>query len=474
MTIESTEDDARSDDVSTATTTAPAPQLAGPAAPAFQLRSDPIPSFGALQQARAEVFRSARALDRFRRDVEGLAQSGEEGRRRGLGLWMLGRFDEAAAQLASHEQDDVASFTRANALMAAGRPADAAPVFARLSKAYPDEPRPRGGAFEAELEAALAAHGEERAEAKLSALLAEAPASFAESAEGHYLKARLAELGREGERALDEYASAIERDGTHRSALERAAHLAERSGLDELALEYYERLLRLLPIDSRALMNLGVLYEDLGRDQDAAACYDTVAKAYPENRRARLYLLDARAGMEMFYDEDMERKEDRLNQILRTPITDFELSVRARNCLSKMNIITLGDLVKKTEQELLSYKNFGETSLNEIKEILVSKNLRLGMAHDEAVASIEAATRPRATGENAEILNRPLADLELSIRARRTVENLGCLTLGDVLVHTEDELLGMPNFGQTSLQELKRKLAEIGLSLKAKDKKRRK
>ena len=87
------------------------------------------------------------------------------------------------------------------------------------------------------------------------------------------------------------------------------------------------------------------------------------------------------------------------------------------------------------------------------------------MAHEEAVASIEAATRPRATGENAELLNRPVSDLDLSIRARRTVESLSCLTLGDVIQHTEEELLGMPNFGVTSLTELKRKLAEFGLKL---------
>jgi DNA-directed RNA polymerase subunit alpha len=167
----------------------------------------------------------------------------------------------------------------------------------------------------------------------------------------------------------------------------------------------------------------------------------------------------------MYYDEDLERKEDRLNQILRTPITDFELSVRARNCLNKMNIVTLGDLVKLSEQELLSYKNFGETSLNEIKEILNSKGLRLGMRHEEAVASIEAHVRPKATTEGADVLSKPISELDLSIRARRTVENLGCLTLGDVIQHTEPELLQMPNFGQTSLQELKRKLAEHGLAL---------
>ena len=130
------------------------------------------------------------------------------------------------------------------------------------------------------------------------------------------------------------------------------------------------------------MMNLGILYEDLGRDQEAASCYDSIVKASPTDERARLYLSDAIAGMDMYYDEDLERKEDRLNQILRTPITDFELSVRARNCLNKMNILTLGDLVKQTEAELLAYKNFGETSLNEIKEILGTMGLSLGMRID--------------------------------------------------------------------------------------------
>ena len=76
--------------------------------------------------------------------------------------------------------------------------------------------------------------------------------------------------------------------------------------------------------------------------------------------------------------------------------------------------------------------------------------------------------QPVNTGENAETLNKPISELKLSIRARRTVENLGCLTLGDVTQHGEDELLAMPNFGVTSLMELKNKLAEFGLKLKVK------
>jgi DNA-directed RNA polymerase subunit alpha len=298
--------------------------------------------------------------------------------------------------------------------------------------------------------------------------LSAAPEAFLESSDGRFLKGRLAELRREWDEALENYIAADELEPTHRRNLFHLAHLSEHWGLDELAVETYEKLVELQPADRNVLMNLGVLYEDLGRDQEAAACYDIVVRAIPTDRHARLYLEDARAGMDMYYDEDLERKEDRLNQILRIPITDFELSVRARNCLNKMNIMTLGDLVRQTEQELLSYKNFGETSLNEIKDILSSKGLRLGMAREEAVQSIEQNRRKYATGENSELLNKPITDLELSIRARRTVEVLGCLTLGDVVQHSEEELLGMPNFGVTSLQELKSKLGDLGLKLKTK------
>ena len=438
----------------------------GAAESAFDLKHAPIPSFGSLVNARAGVFKSRHALDSFRRTVEALGTTGEEGRRRGLGLWMIARFEDSAKQLAGYEKDDVASFTRANALMTLGRPGDALPIYERLSNAYPKEPRPRGGMLEAQLEVDLQKGDPEAAAAKLAKALAAAGEPFSESAEGHYLAGRAAELQHAFELALDEYSTARNVDPTLRTNLFRLAHLSERCGLDEDALYTYKSLAQLLPIDRVVLFNLGVLYEDLGRDLEAAACYELLERNDPTDLRARLYLIDAREGIDMYYDEDLERKEDRLNQILRTPITDFELSVRARNCLNKMNIVTLGDLVKLTEQELLSYKNFGETSLNEIKEILTSKNLRLGMKHEEAVASVETTTqRTHATGENAEALNRPLADLDLSIRARRTVENLGCLTVGDVVQHSEEELLSMPNFGVTSLQELKRKLEDMGLKL---------
>jgi DNA-directed RNA polymerase subunit alpha len=440
-----------------------------PVEPGFDLAAVENPSFAVLQAGRARVYDTAESLAAFRRVVEAMGASGEAGRRKGLGLWMLARYEEAAAQLSQYDKDDVAAFTRAKSLMSLGRPAEAKPLFERLSKAYPEEPRPRGGWYEAELETLLAAAPDapEDAAAAVDKLIERAPPSFQASAEAHYLRGRVLEIRRSFEAALDEYAEAFEIDSTHRANLFRAARLAEACGLDELAVQFYEALVDQKPNDAAALMNLGVLYEDLGHEQDAAASYDTVLRSFPTDERARIYLEDARAGMRMYYDEDQERKEDRLNQILRIPITDFELSVRARNCLSKMEIQTLGDLVCRSEQELLSYKNFGETSLNEIKEILNSKGLRLGMSRDEAAASVEVASRRvGASPDKSDISNRPLSELALSIRARRAVETLGCLTIGDITRHSAEELLGMPNFGQTSLQELRTKLAEHNARLR--------
>jgi DNA-directed RNA polymerase subunit alpha len=434
----------------------------------FDIKTSPVPSFAALSNARAEVFSDPHSLSAFRSRVAALSDAGDEGRRKGLGQWMLGDHAAAAETLARYESDHVAAFTRAKALMAAGRPAEAAPVFERLSKTFPDEARPRGGLLEARLEAELASGDEEKALASLERGIQSAPASFASSAEGCYLRGRADELRREPESAIERYDEALQSDPTHRSALFRLAYLCERTGDDERSLDAYQQLAALLPIDRNVLVNLGVMYEDLGRDQEAAACYDVASRSAPTDRRLRRFLEDARSGMDMYYDEDMERKEDRLNQILRIPITDFELSVRARNCLNKMNILTLGDLVHHTEQDLLSYKNFGETSLAEIKEILTSKGLRLGMGREEAVASIEAARRRHGTADPNDVMNKAVTELELSIRCRRVVEAIGCITVGDITQHTEEEFLAMPNFGSTSLQELKTKLSEYDLKLKPK------
>ncbi len=436
--------------------------------PEFDILETELLSFAVLEEARGRVFTSVDRSRRFGRKIGELSTSGEEGRRRGLAWWILADYARCAEELAAHEGDDTAAYTRGKALSAQGRHEEAAAIFERLTNAYPGEPRPRGAWLEARIELGLAkddVDGEALSET-IAAEIAAAPVEFAETSDGHYVTARAAELRRDWETALDHYDRGRELEPLNHAVLSRYAHLCERCGLDEEAIEMYEVLLRNGPMDRGMLLNLGVLYEDVGRDSDAAACYDTVLQNDGTDNVARLYLADAEAAMVMYYDEDLEKKEDRLNQILRIPITDFELSVRARNCLNKMQISTLGDLVQRTEQELLSYKNFGETSLTEIKEILHSKGLRLGMPREEAVASIEAHAARVTTGEKGDVMNKPILELQLSIRARRTVETLGCLTVGDTVKHSAEELLGMPNFGQTSLMELRNKLAELGLRLK--------
>jgi len=84
---------------------------------------------------------------------------------------------------------------------------------------------------------------------------------------------------------------------------------------------------------------------------------------------------------EMPYSEDEEVKEGFNENLLRS-VDELELSVRSANCLKHANIKLIGDLVQKTEAEILATKNFGRKSLNEIKEILTEMGLSLGMRLD--------------------------------------------------------------------------------------------
>jgi DNA-directed RNA polymerase subunit alpha len=81
------------------------------------------------------------------------------------------------------------------------------------------------------------------------------------------------------------------------------------------------------------------------------------------------------------------------NENLNRSVEELELSVRSYNCLKNANIQTIGELIQKSEQEMLRTKNFGRKSLNEIKEILGSMGLGLGMRVDERGNLIAASTR---------------------------------------------------------------------------------
>ncbi len=91
-------------------------------------------------------------------------------------------------------------------------------------------------------------------------------------------------------------------------------------------------------------------------------------------------------------EEEEEGEDKEFLEMINKPISELELSVRSANCLSAASIRTIGDLVRKTESQMLKYKNFGKKSLAEIQGILTSMGLALGM-------DVESRLKKKKAGE---------------------------------------------------------------------------
>ena len=289
------------------------------------------------------------------------------------------------------------------------------------------------------------------------------------SAEYHCQLAQLQEAQGLYEEAMDNYKAALELSPNHQRALFHMAYRCDLSGDEDAAIDYYRQIATGTQVYVSALLNLAVLYEDREELNKASQCVDTVLEFHPNHQRAILFSKDIESAKTMFYDEEKEEKKTRKNQILETPISDFELSVRSRNCLRKMNIITLSDLLNISEAELLSYKNFGETSLREIKALLETKSLHLGMALEEKLSPAEFSDLRVSEDQDEQLLSKSIDDLQLSVRARKCLQKLELRTLDDLTRRTEAELLGCKNFGVTSLNEITKAISNIGLSLRTLD-----
>ena len=283
-----------------------------------------------------------------------------------------------------------------------------------------------------------------------------------------YQLGRICEVRGQRDQALDHYQQCLQLQDDHQAAHFRLAYYSDLAGDDESALDHYRQCTSTWPVHINALLNLAVIYEDAEKYDQAEACLRKILSANPNHERAKLYLRDVLSTKTMYYDEDHERRQDRRNQVLEIPVTDFELSVRSRNCLRSMGLNTLGDLLKVTEQDLLRYKNFGETSLREVRVILAQKGLRLGQMVHEPGGKRAGAQETAPDGleiASAGAMNLPLSEVNFSVRVRRCLERLGVVTLGDLAGLSEEKLLACKNFGQTSLEEAKRRLREQGLSL---------
>lgn len=423
-------------------------------------------SYRALKEA---AFATTESLNRFGEIVAGMRRAAESGGgegpsaalKTGLCTLLVGDSAKAAEYLQKARPGALRDYHLGMALRDLRKYEAAAAQFESAAKAGWDRTE-----CEAQRAECLILSGETDAAARLIDGIAGEGSS---RAAWHYAKGRLLQEQGRLEEAIESYEAALAIDVDYAQAMFHLAYLFDLHGSDDRARELYYRCSELPYVYSHALMNLAVILEDRAEYQKAASCLRRVLAVNPSNQRAQLYYKDVLAAGDMFIDEVQIKIQEKRDAVLDIPITDFELSVRSRNCLKKMNINSLGDLLRITEAELLSYKNFGETSLREIKAMLAQKGLTLGQNADrkkDPALAKPAADLSMFPDTNPEVLSRPVAALELSVRSRKCLQRLGINTVGELASRSEQELLESRNFGQTSLKELKNRLAELGLSLR--------
>lgn len=272
--------------------------------------------------------------------------------------------------------------------------------------------------------------------------------------------------------AIEQYEAAYTADPEDTENCFRLAYNLDLLGEEDEALHLYEECAKQEKPQLNALINLAVAYEDRGKYAQAERCIRQVLATDPNHPRACLYIKDILASKAMVIDDEQEKRNEKHHALLDTPVTDFELSVRTRNALRKMNIRTLGDLLKVTEAELRSFKNFGDASLDEIKTMLAQKGLKLGQAVEQHQAEVKQQVYDQLkseVGDENGMLDKSVNELNLSVRARKALNLLGVTTIGDLVMKTEAELMGVKNFGMTSLVEIRERLTDMGMGLRTLD-----
>lgn len=399
----------------------------------------------------------------FRTAAQELIEQAEAGEthliaRAGVAAYYLGQPMRAINLLETAENDGLGQYYLGHALSSVERHEEAAEVFERASKL----------GFEP-VESILLKAGEIRAAGNVDeaeALIRSTKGDGARLAEYSFQMGQIMSDRGDAPGAIEYFERAVDMDPHHSKALFSLAIQNSIHGNDDEAVKLYERALAKPPYYVGAMLNLGLLYEDAENYGAARYCFEKVLGFDPLNERAALYLKDIEATADMYYDEETLRQQARLEQLLNRPVTDFELSVRSRNCLATMGIKSLGDLTRISEQELLAGKNFGETSLVEIRELMVAHRLDVGQNLHEKHEETQSFSMQDLSPQEQQELSRPVSDLNLSVRARKCMNRLGIVTIGELLSRTPDELLSAKNFGVTSLNEVRLKLGEMELKLR--------
>lgn len=370
----------------------------------------------------------------------------------GICEWIVGRVNESAALLKEVKSRKIGSYYLGKCFMELGAYDLALECFERARKADTEE-------FDIDMDVVEAKRKRGDVESALKDIKAYAQL-YGNKAELYYQWGRCLDAMGEYQESFTKYEQSLQIDPNHARSLFQQAFNYDMDGEDEKAIDYYERCTKINPTFKNAYINLGILYEDNGEYDDAAYCFETILDAEPTHPRALLFFKDAKSSLAMYYDEEISKRQGKDSEVLGIPISDFELSVRSKNCLEKMNIRTLRDLTKITESDLLSFKNFGETSLNEIKAILSQKGLRLGQALE---GDTEAETEFLDKGTHPEIVE-SIIDVGFSTRCRNILVKAGIETIDDLADKTEEELAAL-GVTEEYLEEIKEILTRRDLTL---------
>ena len=425
----------------------------------------------AVRQLRKKVCSSNEEREAMEKEAASLAQAIKRGKdpaktkedclKLGIVLWIMGRAKEAIEALEEVKTRKAACYYLGKCYEGLG---DYEKALELLEKARKEDTEEID--LEFDIVGVRRKAGQTKEALKKVEQLAKAHLSKEDEAEVHYLWGYCMEDMGEYAEVVSHYERALELNPEHAEALFRLAYNYDLEGEDAKAVEYYERCKNLSPSYTNVLINLGTLYEDRGEYEKAVACFESVLRAEPNHPRAGLYLKDAKSSLYMYYDEEKLRAQTKEGEVLNIPISDFELSVRSKNCLERMNIRTLKDLTMVTESQLLSFKNFGETSLSEIKNVLSQKGLRIGQALEEQKRLYPS---PRSEQE-AELLRSPISILELSARTAKALEKIGIHTVSEIVSKTEAGLLGLKGISGAHVEEINDKLTRWELSLREEEK----
>ncbi|MFH1227222.1 MAG: DNA-directed RNA polymerase subunit alpha C-terminal domain-containing protein [Planctomycetota bacterium] len=378
--------------------------------------------------------------------------------RKGIGLWMLSKNEDAVKILEAVHRSKESDYFLALAYFDIGYYNKAKDLLAKLYKESSNEMEITFPYIDVKIKLGEAEESYE--------LIQKIKKENRNSAEIHYYSGLALEYMGKYEDAEKEYQNTLRIEKNHAPTIFRLAYNSDLNGQDEEAINLYKQIRTESYAYTNALLNMGIMYEDKGELEKARECYHKVVVSYPNHARARLFLGDVEATGDMFYDEELKRKELTLKQLLNQPLTDFRLSMRSKKLMETLDVKTLGDLVKKSEEDLMKIENFGQKSLSEIKDLLARRGLALAIPGE--TFSIESMARGQvlATPQKAEnLLNKSVFEIDWSARVRSALDKMKIYTLGDLVQKTEHDFLGVRNFGQTSLDEIIMRLKQMGIGL---------